>query len=114
VNIWIAGAGENTEYVFYDACTEEPEVAWLAILEILKHELTEDQRSFLAARVRSKICFSITVQHSLIELKMKPNAIHASITYWVVYGAGRCPKRFGSELRGRERKFGKILNASHF
>jgi hypothetical protein len=33
----------------YDACTEEPETAWQSVLEILKLELTDDQRALLAA-----------------------------------------------------------------
>jgi hypothetical protein len=46
VRAWFAG---DSESVMYDASTEEPETAWQAILEILKHELTDEQRSLLAA-----------------------------------------------------------------
>jgi hypothetical protein len=46
VAIWFEG---DSESAMYDAATEEPETAWQAILEILKHELTDDQRSLLAA-----------------------------------------------------------------
>ncbi len=43
---WLAG---DTEGKMYDVCAEEPETAWLAILEILKIDLTDDQISLLAA-----------------------------------------------------------------
>ena len=33
----------------FDVCTEEPEVAWLAILQILRRGLTEEQKEWLAA-----------------------------------------------------------------
>ena len=32
----------------FDACTESPEVAWTAILEILQRDLTEEQTALLA------------------------------------------------------------------
>jgi hypothetical protein len=37
------------EYTLFDACTEEPEIAWLAILEISRRNLTDEQKSLLAA-----------------------------------------------------------------
>lgn len=46
VAAWFAG---DSESAMYDASTEEPEIAWQAILEILKRELTDDQRALLAA-----------------------------------------------------------------
>ena len=46
VSNWFAG---DSESLMHDVCTEKPEIAWRAILEILKHELTDDQRSLLAA-----------------------------------------------------------------
>jgi hypothetical protein len=33
----------------FDACTDEPEVAWQAILQILQRDLTDDQKASLAA-----------------------------------------------------------------
>ena len=33
----------------FDACIEEPEIAWQAIIQILQHELTNDQIGMLAA-----------------------------------------------------------------
>jgi len=44
VEAWFAG-----DHTMFDACTEEPEVAWPAILQILQRELTEDQTAMLAA-----------------------------------------------------------------
>jgi hypothetical protein len=44
VNDWFAG-----EHTMFEPCTENPEVAWAGILEILKRDLTEEQRSLLAA-----------------------------------------------------------------
>jgi hypothetical protein len=38
----------DCEYTMFDACTEDPEVAWLAILEISRRELTDEQKSLLA------------------------------------------------------------------
>jgi len=46
VTAWFAG---DSESLMYDESTEEPEIAWSVILEILKHELTDDQRALLAA-----------------------------------------------------------------
>jgi hypothetical protein len=46
VAAWFAG---DSEGAMYDASTEEPETAWQVILEILKRELTDDQRALLAA-----------------------------------------------------------------
>ncbi|HEV2453479.1 MAG TPA: hypothetical protein VGY98_04420 [Verrucomicrobiae bacterium] len=43
VKAWLDG-----EYTMFDACTEEPEDAWLAILQIVRCELTEEQVSLLA------------------------------------------------------------------
>jgi len=41
---WLAG-----EYTMFDAVTEEPEIAWQAILDISKRELSEEQLALLAA-----------------------------------------------------------------
>jgi hypothetical protein len=54
VAAWFAGHGgagiPDTLYgKWYDAVTEEPEVAWKAILEVLQQDLTEDARALLAA-----------------------------------------------------------------
>ena len=46
VEAWFAG---DSEGAMFDAATEDPETAWRAILEILKRELTDEQRSLLAA-----------------------------------------------------------------
>jgi hypothetical protein len=46
VAVWFAG---DSEGAMYDAITDEPEIAWQTILEILKRELTDDQRALLAA-----------------------------------------------------------------
>ncbi len=46
VKAWFAG---NCESAMYEASTEEPETAWQAILEIVKHQLTDDQEALLAA-----------------------------------------------------------------
>lgn len=43
VGSWFGG-----EHSMFDYCTEVPEVAWAAILEILKRDLTDDQRALLA------------------------------------------------------------------
>ena len=43
VATWLSG-----EHTMFDACTEEPEIAWQAILEISKHDLTDEQKSLLA------------------------------------------------------------------
>lgn len=43
---WFTG---DSESVMYDAATEDPETTWLAILEILKRDLTDDQKALLAA-----------------------------------------------------------------
>src|SRR5260370_42031758 len=40
---WFAG-----EYTMFDACTERPEIAWQAILEISQHDLTDEQKALLA------------------------------------------------------------------
>jgi hypothetical protein len=39
----------ESDKTMFDACTEAPEIAWSAILQILQHELTEKQTSLLAA-----------------------------------------------------------------
>lgn len=44
VTSWFAG-----EYTMFDACTDEPEIVWLAILEIVGRDLTVEQKSLLAA-----------------------------------------------------------------
>src|SRR6266478_5670114 len=43
VKEWFAG-----DELMFDACTEEPELAWLAILAISRHTLTEEQMALLA------------------------------------------------------------------
>jgi hypothetical protein len=44
VKAWFVG-----EHTMFDACTEEPETAWMAILRILKQNPTEEQTELLAA-----------------------------------------------------------------
>ena len=44
VRDWFAG-----DPTMWDACFERPEVAWAAILELVDHDLTEDQTALLAA-----------------------------------------------------------------
>jgi len=46
VAAWFVGDKQGT---MYDACTEDPEIAWQAILEILQRDLTDDERALLAA-----------------------------------------------------------------
>lgn len=41
---WLRG-----EHTMFDACTEQPEVAWSATLRLLHRDLTEDQLALLAA-----------------------------------------------------------------
>jgi len=44
VATWFGG-----EHTMFDACTEEPETAWHAILELSRRPLTEEQEELLAA-----------------------------------------------------------------
>jgi hypothetical protein len=44
ITAWFSG-----EYTMFDACTDEPEIAWEAILGISRRELTDEQRGLLAA-----------------------------------------------------------------
>jgi hypothetical protein len=44
VAAWFAG-----EHTMFDACTEEPDLAWSAILAILRSDLSDEQRASLAA-----------------------------------------------------------------
>ena len=44
VRAWFEG-----DVTMFEACTQEPEVAWPAILEVLRHDLTEEQIALLAA-----------------------------------------------------------------
>jgi hypothetical protein len=44
VSAWFEG-----EQTMYDAVHDAPEIAWLAILRILQQDLTDEQRSILAA-----------------------------------------------------------------
>jgi hypothetical protein len=39
----------ESDKTMFDACTEAPEIAWSAILQIFQRELTEEQMSLLAA-----------------------------------------------------------------
>ena len=39
----------ESDKTMFDACTEAPEIAWSAILQIFQRELTEKQMSLLAA-----------------------------------------------------------------
>lgn len=43
VEKWFGG-----EFTLFDECTDEPELAWQAILEISKRDLTDEQRALLA------------------------------------------------------------------
>jgi hypothetical protein len=40
---------DEGDHLMYDACHEAPEIAWQAILEILKRDLTDDEKAGLAA-----------------------------------------------------------------
>ncbi len=44
VSAWFDG-----ERTMFHACTEEPEVAWMAILQISEQQLTDEQKALLAA-----------------------------------------------------------------
>jgi len=44
VKSWLAG-----EYTMFDACVEEPEIAWQAIVKISRYELTDEQKCLLGA-----------------------------------------------------------------
>ena len=44
VAIWF-----SEEHTMFDACTDEPELAWRAIIEICSRDLTEDEEGLLAA-----------------------------------------------------------------
>jgi hypothetical protein len=44
VSAWFGG-----EHTMFDASTEEPDLAWSAIQEILRRELSEDEKALLAA-----------------------------------------------------------------
>ncbi len=44
---WLAGDEEGG--LLHDACYENPEAAWIAILQILERDLTIDQTAMLAA-----------------------------------------------------------------
>ncbi len=46
VEAWLSGDADGT---FSDAVIDAPESAWAAILEILKGDLSDDQRALLAA-----------------------------------------------------------------
>ena len=46
VAAWVEGDSEGT---MYDACTENPQLAWRAILDIAQRSLTEDEEALLAA-----------------------------------------------------------------
>jgi hypothetical protein len=43
VAAWFSG-----EHTMFDACTEEPEIAWQAILKILQSDLTDELKALLA------------------------------------------------------------------
>jgi hypothetical protein len=43
VSAWFDG-----DHLMFDACTEEPELAWSAILRILDRQLTDEQKALLA------------------------------------------------------------------
>ena len=45
----LARAWFDGEVTMFEACTEEPEDAWPAILEVLRHDLTDEQVALLAA-----------------------------------------------------------------
>jgi hypothetical protein len=44
VDAWLAG-----EHTMFDACDEEPEIAWQAVLELARRPLTDEQEELLAA-----------------------------------------------------------------
>lgn len=46
---WLAQPTEGGEPILYDECEDAPELAWSAILHILKHELSAEQTALLAA-----------------------------------------------------------------
>ncbi|MCU0784544.1 MAG: hypothetical protein MUF81_10990 [Verrucomicrobia bacterium] len=82
VEAWYAGISEGA---MYDASTEEPDIAWQAILEILKRELTDDQRAFLAAGLMEDLlvwhgaAFIIRVEE---EAKVNPRFNHLLGGVW--------------------------------
>jgi hypothetical protein len=44
ITAWFSG-----EYTMFDACTEEPEIAWQAIIKISQRELTDEQIGLLGS-----------------------------------------------------------------
>jgi hypothetical protein len=46
VTEWLAG---DVGGIVYDACLDEPEIAWQAIVRLSQMDMTDDQRALLAA-----------------------------------------------------------------
>jgi|SRR3569833_140346 len=45
----LVAAWFNGEHTMFDACTETPEIAWPAIVQISEQKLTDEQKALLAA-----------------------------------------------------------------
>ena len=82
VTAWLAGDSEGAAY---DASTDEPELAWHAILELLKRELTEDQEALLAAGLMEDLLFwhgAAFIDRVEAEAKINPQLNHLLGGVW--------------------------------
>ena len=70
VAAWFAG-----DYLMFDAVTDAPELAWLAILQIAQQELTDEQKSLLAGGpIESLLAWhgSDFIERVLVEAERNP------------------------------------------
>lgn len=70
----VAEAWFGDDPTMFDACTEEPEVAWPAILQVLQRDLTEDQTALLAAGpLETLLCWPGAAVISRVEQEAQRN-----------------------------------------
>ncbi len=80
VEAWLEG-----EHTMFDAVTDEPDFAWLAILEICRRDPTDEELSLLAAGpVQSLLSWHGTafIDRILVEAKRNPKFRHLLGGVW--------------------------------
>jgi hypothetical protein len=90
----------------FDACTEEPELAWLAISKILERPLSDDQRALLAADPLETLLASHGKMF-IDRVEKKQRKTRNLMIFSAVFGSRICQLKSGIVLRRPGKEFGE-------
>jgi hypothetical protein len=94
------------DQTMFDACAEAPEVAWADILEILQHELTDEQTALLAGGpLETSLAWHGTTLIDRVERQAQQSPRFNHLLGGVC--RTRFYRRFGSVFREHGKRYGE-------